>query len=128
VQTDGAVTSVSYGGTGPAVLLLHGFPETNLIWRESPRTLGNNVNRTIGKPCSGNRARIERGEGNRTARVPTTKDNSESPGGRHLGGHDRGGRARSQRMNDLETTSLRLVRRRLVRRRLVLIADMNRDH
>jgi hypothetical protein len=63
VQTDGAVTSVSYGGTGPAVLLLHGFPETNLIWRESPRTLGNNVNRTIGKPCSGNRARIERGRG-----------------------------------------------------------------
>jgi haloacetate dehalogenase len=34
VQTDGAAISVNYGGTGPAVLLLHGFPETNLMWRE----------------------------------------------------------------------------------------------
>jgi haloacetate dehalogenase len=34
VQTDGAAISVNYGGTGPAVLLLHGFPETKLMWRE----------------------------------------------------------------------------------------------
>ena len=34
VQTDGAAISVNYGGSGPAVLLLHGFPETKLMWRE----------------------------------------------------------------------------------------------
>jgi haloacetate dehalogenase len=34
VQTDGAAISVSHGGTGPAVLLLHGFPQTKLMWRE----------------------------------------------------------------------------------------------
>src|SRR5437762_1952671 len=25
---------VRFGGTGPALLLLHGFPETHLMWRE----------------------------------------------------------------------------------------------
>ena len=34
VQTDAAAISVNYGGTGPAVLLLHGFPQTKLMWRE----------------------------------------------------------------------------------------------
>jgi len=34
VLTDsGAVISAACGGTGPAVLLLHGFPETHVMWR-----------------------------------------------------------------------------------------------
>jgi haloacetate dehalogenase len=38
VDTDGAAISVRFGGTGPAVLLLHGFPETKLMWRDiAPR-------------------------------------------------------------------------------------------
>ncbi|PZS26918.1 MAG: hypothetical protein DLM58_19810 [Pseudonocardiales bacterium] len=34
IEGDGAVINVRHGGSGPAVLLLHGFPETHLMWRE----------------------------------------------------------------------------------------------
>ena len=38
IDTGEAVISVSRGGTGPGVLLLHGFPETQLMWRDiAPR-------------------------------------------------------------------------------------------
>jgi haloacetate dehalogenase len=38
VDTGEAVISVSRGGTGPGVLLLHGFPQTRLMWRDiAPR-------------------------------------------------------------------------------------------
>jgi len=38
VDTGEAVISVSRGGTGPRVLLLHGFPQTQLMWRDiAPR-------------------------------------------------------------------------------------------
>jgi haloacetate dehalogenase len=38
IDTGEAVISVSRGGTGPAVLLLHGFPQTKLMWRDvAPR-------------------------------------------------------------------------------------------
>jgi haloacetate dehalogenase len=38
VDTGEAVISVSRGGTGPGVLLLHGFPQTQLMWRDiAPR-------------------------------------------------------------------------------------------
>jgi haloacetate dehalogenase len=33
IDTGEAVISVSRGGTGPGVLLLHGFPQTQLMWR-----------------------------------------------------------------------------------------------
>ncbi len=33
VPVDGATISVSIGGSGPAVLLLHGYAETSLMWR-----------------------------------------------------------------------------------------------
>jgi haloacetate dehalogenase len=34
VETDRGAIFVQTGGTGPAVLLLHGFPETSLMWRD----------------------------------------------------------------------------------------------
>jgi haloacetate dehalogenase len=34
VETDEAMVNVRCGGAGPAVLLLHGFPETLLMWRD----------------------------------------------------------------------------------------------
>ncbi|MBO0770815.1 MAG: alpha/beta hydrolase [Actinobacteria bacterium] len=34
IDTGAAVISVSCGGTGPGVLLLHGFPQTQLMWRD----------------------------------------------------------------------------------------------
>jgi haloacetate dehalogenase len=34
VETDETTVFVRTGGTGPAVLLLHGFPETHLMWRD----------------------------------------------------------------------------------------------
>ena len=34
VETAGGSVFVRLGGAGPAVLLLHGFPETSLMWRE----------------------------------------------------------------------------------------------
>src|SRR5918992_4769357 len=38
VQTGAGHVHVRRGGTGPAVLLLHGFPETHLAWRKvAPR-------------------------------------------------------------------------------------------
>jgi haloacetate dehalogenase len=38
IDTDEAVISGTHDGDGPAVLLLHGFPETHLMWREiAPR-------------------------------------------------------------------------------------------
>jgi haloacetate dehalogenase len=38
VDTGEAVISVSRGGAGPGVLLLHGFPQTQLMWRDiAPR-------------------------------------------------------------------------------------------
>jgi haloacetate dehalogenase len=38
IDTGEAVISVSRGGTGPGVLLLHGFPQTQLMWRDiAPR-------------------------------------------------------------------------------------------
>jgi haloacetate dehalogenase len=38
IDTGEAVISVSRGGAGPAVLLLHGFPQTKLMWRDiAPR-------------------------------------------------------------------------------------------
>jgi haloacetate dehalogenase len=38
IDTGEAVISVSLGGTGPGVLLLHGFPQTHLMWRDiAPR-------------------------------------------------------------------------------------------
>src|SRR5919204_4944882 len=33
IQTDDTTIFVRHGGSGPAVLLLHGFPETHLMWR-----------------------------------------------------------------------------------------------
>ena len=36
--TGQAVISASRGGTGPGLLLLHGFPQTQLMWRDiAPR-------------------------------------------------------------------------------------------
>jgi haloacetate dehalogenase len=38
IDTGEAVISVSRGGTGPGLLLLHGFPQTRLMWRDiAPR-------------------------------------------------------------------------------------------
>jgi haloacetate dehalogenase len=38
IDTGEAVISVSRGGAGPGVLLLHGFPQTRLMWRDiAPR-------------------------------------------------------------------------------------------
>jgi haloacetate dehalogenase len=38
IDTGEAVISVSCGGSGPGVLLLHGFPQTQLMWRDiAPR-------------------------------------------------------------------------------------------
>jgi haloacetate dehalogenase len=34
VETDEAMVNVRCGGAGPPVLLLHGFPETLLMWRD----------------------------------------------------------------------------------------------
>lgn len=38
IQTTGATINVAYGGHGPPVLLLHGYPQTHVIWhRIAPR-------------------------------------------------------------------------------------------
>ena len=38
IETREATISVEYGGTGPGLLLLHGFPETKYMWRDvAPR-------------------------------------------------------------------------------------------
>jgi haloacetate dehalogenase len=34
VEVDGSAVYARWGGRGPAVLLLHGFPETHLMWRD----------------------------------------------------------------------------------------------
>ncbi|MGZ3241227.1 MAG: alpha/beta fold hydrolase [Burkholderiaceae bacterium] len=34
LQVNGVSINCRYGGTGPALLLLHGFPQTHLIWRK----------------------------------------------------------------------------------------------
>jgi haloacetate dehalogenase len=34
VEVDGATLAVVTGGTGPALLLLHGFPQTHVIWHQ----------------------------------------------------------------------------------------------
>ena len=34
LRTSGAVINVTYGGSGPAVLLLHGYPETHAMWHK----------------------------------------------------------------------------------------------
>lgn len=33
IEVNGATIAVAYGGKGPALLLLHGYPETHLCWR-----------------------------------------------------------------------------------------------
>jgi haloacetate dehalogenase len=44
VLTDsGAVISAACGGTGPAVLLLHGFPETHVMWRHVAPALADHL-------------------------------------------------------------------------------------
>jgi haloacetate dehalogenase len=38
IATDGATINLRYGGSGPAVLLLHGYPQTHAMWhRVGPR-------------------------------------------------------------------------------------------
>ena len=38
IETSGATIQAVYGGTGPAVLLLHGYPQTHVIWHKiAPR-------------------------------------------------------------------------------------------
>ena len=34
LRTSGAAINVTYGGSGPAVLLLHGYPETHAMWHK----------------------------------------------------------------------------------------------
>ena len=34
VEVDGSAVYARWAGRGPAVLLLHGFPETHLMWRD----------------------------------------------------------------------------------------------
>src|SRR5262249_50463022 len=46
IDTGEAVISVSRGGTGPGVLLLHGFPQTQLMWRDIAPRLAQRV--TVG--------------------------------------------------------------------------------
>ena len=33
IQTDETTIFVRWGGSGPPILLLHGFPQTHLMWR-----------------------------------------------------------------------------------------------
>src|SRR3979409_2756028 len=40
IQTDGAVIHVRVGGSGPAVLMLHGFGDTGDLWGPLPAMLG----------------------------------------------------------------------------------------
>src|SRR5258708_24555505 len=100
IKTSGATINVRYGGTGSPVLLLHGIPETHVLWRKVAPVLAQNYTLVIADL---------RGYG----------DSSKPPGGadhfgyskramaqdqvevmKHLGfdkfavvGHDRGGRA-----------------------------------
>jgi haloacetate dehalogenase len=44
VEVDGSAVFARWGGSGPAVLLLHGFPETHLMWRDvAPRLAGSHT-------------------------------------------------------------------------------------
>jgi alpha-beta hydrolase superfamily lysophospholipase len=44
VEVGGRPLRVAIGGDGPPVLLLHGFPQTSLAWREvAPRLAGHRV-------------------------------------------------------------------------------------
>jgi len=40
VETSGTTINVLAGGNGPAVLLLHGYPQTHLEWRKVAPELG----------------------------------------------------------------------------------------
>src|SRR3954449_5722452 len=42
VQTDQARIFIRRAGSGPAVLLLHGFPQTHLMWRDVAPVLAQN--------------------------------------------------------------------------------------
>src|SRR3954451_19771653 len=38
IETSGATIEAVYGGAGPAVLLLHGYPQTHVMWHKiAPR-------------------------------------------------------------------------------------------
>ncbi len=41
IDTDGATINVRYGGSGPPVLLLHGFPQTHALWHRVGPALAN---------------------------------------------------------------------------------------
>jgi haloacetate dehalogenase len=40
VEANGVRINVAWGGSGPPVLLLHGYPQTHVIWRHVGRALG----------------------------------------------------------------------------------------
>lgn len=42
IETANCAIAMRVGGSGPAVLLLHGFPETHLMWRDIAAELANN--------------------------------------------------------------------------------------
>jgi len=99
IKTSGATINVRYGGTGSPVLLLHGIPETHVLWRKVAPVLAQNYTLVIadlrgygdsGKPPGG---ADHYGYSKRTM----AQDQVEVM--EHLGfrkfalvGHDRGGR------------------------------------
>lgn len=98
IETDGAEINLRYGGDGPPLLLLHGFPQTHVAWHEvAPR---------LAEQCSVVVADL-RGYGDSTGPPePETADYSNRAMARDmvasmarlgydrfaLAGHDRGGR------------------------------------
>jgi haloacetate dehalogenase len=42
IQTSGATVNVLVGGSGPPVLLLHGYPQTHVEWRKMAPVLAKN--------------------------------------------------------------------------------------
>jgi haloacetate dehalogenase len=47
IKTSGATINVRYGGTGSPVLLLHGIPETHVLWRKVAPVLAQNYTLVI---------------------------------------------------------------------------------
>jgi pimeloyl-ACP methyl ester carboxylesterase len=92
IEVDGVALEVSTAGTGPAVLLLHGFPDTHRLWRHQVPALHAAGYRTIAPDLRGFGASDRPGSygvGAHVADLLGLLDRLEVPAA-HVVGHDWG--------------------------------------
>ena len=111
IRTSGAVVSLVHSGQGPAVLLLHGYPETHVMWHKVAPALARDYtvvcadlrgygdsSKPRGLPDHSNYSK--RAMAQDMAEVMTALGHRSF----HLVGHDRGGRVLSLSVLDISPT------------------------